>query len=367
MTTGRTGLAWAFSLAVALTACGGGGGGGGGGVREYHVLSLHRDVSGDTVVSRSLRYTDVGGPALGSGEGYASDVAGLASQPDLPFAVDGSRTLTTTPAGSAALLGRMSEDGVFGAASTDGAGGAPELLLVVRRDPAPTPAALVGEWFQLTWIRRPGAGGSDSYCEFVEAQISLASVLIETDEPTYNDDGVVNGGPPSLSFPRSVSILPGGWVEVDSGAVGVPLRGGLSTDGHVLLLGAAGSGLVGIPGDAVIQVLVRRGLAIDTSDVVGAPRLAGLAASGAGFASLAGTGTLPGPTGGSISLVGNVDGTVLAPASRPLDATVLVSGKSSLTLGGLLLLGAAGPSGGFLATIGGLSDGNGPGMYVFVR
>jgi hypothetical protein len=262
----------------------------------------------------------------------------------------------------------MSEDGVFGVATANTAGTAPGLLVVVRRDPAPTPADLVGEWLRLTWIRRPGAlGGSRAYCSFVEVQITPGSVFSETAVPDYNDDGVINAGPPALSALHAVGVLPGGWISVDRGAFGTPMRGGLSSDGNVLLLGTVESGPAGVPGDAEVQLLLRRGLAIDTAEALGSVAVFGFQSSTSAFASLFGAGALAAPPGGASSLRANVDGSITPPFFPDLGVFVQVSGKAFVDLGSLDLRGAAGPLGGYVAAIGGLSNGDEPGLYLFVR
>lgn len=46
---------------------------------------------------------------------------------------------------------------------------------------------------------------------------------------------------------------------------------------------------------------------------------------------------------------------------------MLVSGRSVISLGALDLAGVSGPAGRYLVSIGGLSAGDEPGIYVFVR
>ena len=365
MRTSRAVLGAALLAALALPGCGGSGGDDGGPV-EYHVLALERDVVGDTVRSFSVRYAIAEPGTLRGGEGYASATGGLSAQPDLPFAVDAARTLTASPAWGAPVAGRMSEDGVLGAATTATAGNEPALLLAVRRHPAPTLDDLVGEWFVCRFRRSPGAlGGSSALCSTGAAQISPLSAFVETDDPDVNDDGVVNGGPPPLAFVQSVVLLPGGWIGIEG--PGSAFRGSLSADGNVLLLGTVGSGLVGVPGDADVRVLIRRGLSIDTSEAVGTHAVAGFARSGPAFASLAGTATFAGLSGGTTSLVGNVDGTATPPFFPDLGLFMQVSGRSFVDFGALDVRGAAGPGGRWLVTVGGFTNGDEPGMFVFVR
>jgi hypothetical protein len=344
---------------LALLGCGGGSGGGAAAPVEYHVLALHRDVALDTVRSFTVRYALTETSTLRGGEGYSSDGGGLLPQADLPFAVDASRGLTASPAWGSPVAGRMSEDGVFGAAVTVGAGNAPDLFLTVRRNPAPSLDDLVGEWFVARYVRSPGAlGGSSAYCSLTEAQIGPLSNFTETGPPAFNDDGVVTG-PPSLSFLASVVLLPGGWIAIEF--LGSSFRGSLSADGNVLLLGSA------VAGDADVWILVRRGLAQDTSQALGTHQFAGFQRSGPAFASLAGSATFAGLTGGTTSLVGNVDGTLTPPFFPDLDLYMQVSGRSVLALGALTLGGVSGPTGRYLVSIGGLTAGDEPGIYVFVR
>jgi hypothetical protein len=348
-----------LALAAATLASGCGGGGGNGGPEEFQVVALRRDVAGNTVRSFSARYATLESGALRQGEGYSSETAAIAAFSDMPFAVDASRSLSATPPWGPAVAGRMSEDGVFAAATTASAPDEPSILLAIRRHPSPTLADLVGEWFVARYVRRPGSiGGSSVYCALSEGQISAAGTFLVTDEPDVNADGVV-AGPPALSIFSSVVFDPGGWVLIDE--VGASFRGGLSSDGSVLLLATAG------PGDADVWVLFRRGLSSDTSEVSGSHVLAGFQRSGTAFASLAGVATFAGISGGSSSLVGNVDGSPTPPFFPDVGLFLHVSGKAILSLGPLSFVGASGPSGRYLAAIGGLSAGDEPSLHVFVR
>jgi hypothetical protein len=201
-------LVAALSLATLwLAGCGGGSGGEASPVSEYHVIALQRDIAGDSVASYTVRYASREAGALRGGSGFASSTGGPAAQPDLPFAVDAARSLTASPPWGPPATGRMSEDGVMGAATAVAAGLAPHLMLVVQRHPSPTLADLVGEWFVAGYARRPGAtGGSSTTCFLSESQISPAGSLTTTGLEHVNSDGVVTSGIPSVTALSSVSV-----------------------------------------------------------------------------------------------------------------------------------------------------------------
>jgi hypothetical protein len=357
------------TLVLFLLAGCGGGGGGGGAPASYHVLSLHRDLVGDTVWSLTARYVAGGGGSLVQGEGYSSEGGGLSAQADLPFMVNASRDITAAPAWGAPVVGRMAMDRVFGAATATTAGVEPDLLVVARRNPNPQLSDLVGEWFVLAWTRSPGGlGGSSASCSLFEAQITVGAVFSFTMGASLsNMDGTVMVTPPSFATLDPVAILAGGWVSVLRGS-GVPMQGSLSSDGRCMLLGTVGSGLVGVPSDAEVWILLRRGLANDTAQALGSVAVAGLQRStSADFACLSGTGSFVGPIGGTSSLLGNVDGVLTPPFFPDLSLNIQVSGRAYVGLGGVSLEGASGPAGGYLATVGGFAPGDEPGLFLFVR
>jgi len=188
-------------------------------------------------------------------------LAGPFTPPPGTYTVGGMRDLTVLSGSGALLRGRVAADGSVAESTAREAGDAPAMLILVRSAGVVTAADLAGTWHLVHWFRSP----NPSYTAFSgvgKLTIDPAGHVTIT-QYSYNRDEVIDPAPPTPAPMMVVPNADGGVLWQHAVTSAELLRGGLSPDRNVMLLGMTESGYAGI------QMLIRADLDVDESDLLG--------------------------------------------------------------------------------------------------
>ena len=241
----QIGISFLLAVLVPLGLAGCGGGGGGGDTPSTvvlsgpyaHVLLFHDGAAGTVHTHTGLLNADAQGtlaiPSLfvvGGGSQF-----GLLGLPSATYSVGADRTVSIAGLGQIPLQGRVSGDGSLAVVSSrppaDSAMG-----ILMKRDPAPTPAKLAGTWTLMSYGRVSAPGTVESRKGDVTIT-AAGAYTVNTSTYMYNLDGQINPAP-LFGVVEQVAVQPDGWVVngLDV-ATAVFRRGALSADGNLILLG----------------------------------------------------------------------------------------------------------------------------------
>lgn len=327
--------AWTAVLVGTLVACGGGGGGGSGGGDEgptgplagaWHYVALDRRVAGDAVRSETGQCVFDDG-LLDIGTSYAVQEGGAIgpqARQDGTYALAGGRDLTVTFAGRT-LEGVASADEKLASAVSLTLGEDPGTMIFVRRDTTPAQADLTGAWVMFAWGRNPAVGGK-AIASVAGVNIGAAGAVTLSNYH-YNLDGAIDPNP-TVFVAEVLEVAPGGWLERRSQTQTEPyMRGGISVDHDIILLGRTGGSFL----HAQIVILIR--VDADATDALLDGTYGGAGFESAptdAYTSYGGTIEMNGLGSGSWLDAVNLDGAV-ASATLPTVYTVHASGRVTFT------------------------------------
>ena len=207
-----------------------------------------------------------GGGRLTFADAYEAE-EGLVTGPYTPsprvYSVATDRTLAVTDKVRSTLRGRLSGDGSFAALSARTDGDSPTLMFLLRRDAEPTAAELAGTW-HLVRIHRSPNPAFFGYGAVGKITVDGGGGISFT-EYTFNRDGDID--------PTSILQVPLELVPASDGTVhwrhavttDLRMRGGLSEDGDMVLLGPTEAWV----GYAGVQILIRESQGAALADVQG--------------------------------------------------------------------------------------------------
>lgn len=352
------------SGAMALAACGGGGGGDPSGPEaalsgSYVYVYLDRDVASDEVVSEVATFSADGAGSIVFQQGWrcgggAADVT--VRRANAAYDVDDARDLEIPTAFPGPLWGTVSSGGRYLAAIAPDAGEDPGWLCALRRDTNPSLSDLVGSWHVVEWSR---LGSSPDHAVSLTARVTVDGAGNVTHaEVHYNEDGAIDPGAVLFLPTHFQTGGPGGLSVVFEGAPA--WHGGLSANGDVILLGRRTSPFAGL------RVLVREGAAAGAGSVQGRWEGSGFAAARPGYMCSHAVVEFDGAGDGTWLSSGNLDGTLGAGMTLPMEYGIGIDGQAVLIRTGPISM-SGGAASRFLLYGGPLTVDRGPCVYVLVR
>jgi hypothetical protein len=350
-----------------LSACGGGGGGGDGANPNallqgtYRYLWVQCDVSGDAVSSEIGTFDAVGDGVVTFRGSYLAreGTASSGVRPAGTYSVAADRSMALTDHLGTPLVGRVNASGRFAALATRTAGSDPALVALCLQEPTPTLGLLAGEW-TLVHFARTSATLGDTTAGYSRVTVDADGRIHQSDW-TYNRDGEINPVPVAFIATRFALDGPGG-VRMETDPVGaVIMRGGLSADHDLVLLG-------GVVSQANAWALVRQHAAGGNADLSGTYTLSGFDNPGTPYQSIWGEGTFDGVGAGTFTVNGNREGALVGPfAFTQVYGVSVASMVSTILTPANQFVGGLSFDHTYLVLGGGFAPGSGPAVHVLVR
>jgi len=337
---------------------------------EYHYVQMTGLFYNSPYRSETGRFVTVRGDSIrfdGAYRTYDGAVTGPVIPPARAMTLqDDERGVVFTDPADWNLQGRFSGDGSVAVLHSDTLITYVGFMLATRMKPAPSQMDLEGYWILVQFGLVPEPAPSTDLLglgAFGRVEIdSNGSAMFHYH--TYNLDGAIDPLP-VVHMPSELVVDDEGWVLWNNLTTNeVDFRGGLSSDGNLILLGA----MEVFNGQAGIRVLVREGSATSVAEVSGT-YLAG------GFTWLGGQSPSFGayPVNGKMVLNGSGDGmwTIFSGTSGgrlPVAYDVGVEGIISVeSLSLNMLRGGAGTGGEFLIMTGPFDQSEAPWFQAMVR